>query len=240
MKKQTIASIGIAAVLASILTLGVSAQKPEAPAPSSPEAMMRMMNAHKNAFQLVGLLGSVRAVQAGKNPLNAKQAKVILGVITSAQAKKQLDEATASKAIKTIQTTLTDKQRKEIASLGAKGGPTMPPGGGGMMMGPSGPNGGRRMGPGVQKNTPRPVGKGGQRVGPNGKGQGGMTGPGGGGMMPPGGPGSGRRMGPGGPGNMPDMTTFNPLKPRAYGPAGKRMSPVDDLVKILKKKANVK
>lgn len=243
MKKTLLVSIGITSVMASLLTLGVNAQKPPSAPPTLPDpgGMMQMMKAHQNAFKLVGLLFQVRAIEAGKNSLSPAQARSILAVATAAQAKKQLDEATAGKAIKSIQSTLTDKQRKEIAAMNA--GMRMPPSGGGsgMMMPPGGPGGGqngRRVGPG----GPLPGGPGGAQ---KGFGMGKRGAQGGGVMMPPGGPTGpggpgGRRMGQGGPQGMPDMANFNPLKPRPAGPGGKLMSPIDDLVKVLKLKAKGK
>ena len=216
MKKQLAISIGVAAVLVSSMSwAGPASMAPAKQPPKMPDGMQKMMKAHENTFKLMHLIGGVKAVEAGKNKLNAKQAKSVLAAITAAQSKKQLDEATAKKTITAINAALNAAQKKEIAALASKRG-------NGMMMPPGNP--------GMRPNR--------QPGQPGGKGMGkrpeGMP-PGG--MMPPGGAGKGPRegMGPGGHG-MPDMANFNPLKPQT-GRKGGPGSMVDELVKALKKKA---
>ena len=222
MKKQLAISIGVAAVLVSSMSWAAKpAVTPAKQPPKMPEGMQKMMKAHENSFKLMQLIGGVRAVEAGKNKLNAKQAKSVLTAITAAQSKKQLDEATAKKTITAINSALNAAQKKEIAALASKrgNGMMMPPGGPGMRPNRQpGQPGGKGMGMGMGKR-------------PEGMPPGGM-------MPPPGGAGKGPRegMGAGGGRKMPDMANYNPLKSqpgRKFGPGAM----VDELVKALKKKA---
>jgi hypothetical protein len=153
--------------------------------PGGPGGFEEMQKAHKYAFQLMRLAGSIgRLEESGRAPLTSAQAKSMLAVLNPLRERDSLDEAAAKDAVVALQDILTDKQRAVISALPAehqfrRGGPPpgSPPQGQGPPPGPP-PSGGPGSMAGFNPLNPPEGGAGGpQRPG---GGPGGPQGPGGG------------------------------------------------------------